>query len=37
MDQQAVLKSAQSWVREELERCVRFWLDHGMDREHGGV
>ena len=32
-----VLRSAQGWVREELDRSVRFWMDHGMDREHGGV
>ncbi|MCC8120562.1 MAG: AGE family epimerase/isomerase [Oscillospiraceae bacterium] len=25
------------WVQEELERSVTFWLNHGMDREHGGV
>lgn len=27
----------QTWVKEELERCVRFWLEHGMDSEFGGV
>ena len=25
------------WIREELDRTVRFWLTYGMDREHGGV
>ncbi|MCI9196190.1 MAG: N-acylglucosamine 2-epimerase [Angelakisella sp.] len=37
MEQKSTLQAAQAWVREELERSVRFWLDHGMDREHGGV
>ena len=31
------LKQTQEWVREELARCVDFWLKNGMDREHGGV
>jgi N-acylglucosamine 2-epimerase len=31
------LQDAQSWVKSELERSARFWLDHGMDKEHGGV
>lgn len=25
------------WVREELDRCVSFWLKNGMDEENGGV
>ena len=37
MEQKSTLQAAQAWVREELERSVRFWLEHGMDREHGGV
>ena len=32
-----ILQSEQTWVRAELERSIRFWLDHGMDHEHGGV
>ncbi|USF27229.1 Cellobiose 2-epimerase [Firmicutes bacterium ASF500] len=36
MDRQA-LQNAQSWVKSELERSAQFWLDHGMDKEHGGV
>ena len=36
MDRQK-LQNAQSWVKSELERSARFWLDHGMDKEHGGV
>ncbi len=31
------LKETHSWVKEELDRCQRFWLDHGMDPVHGGV
>ena len=37
MDNQAYLKQTQTWVREELARCVDFWLKNGMDHEHGGV
>ncbi len=36
MDNQA-FREAHRWVREELDRSIGFWLDHGMDREHGGV
>ncbi len=36
MDRQK-LQNAQSWVKSELERSAQFWLDHGMDKEHGGV
>ena len=32
-----VLREARDWAREELERSVRFWLEKGMDQEHGGV
>ena len=31
------LQGIQSWVREELDRSVSFWLKNGMDHEHGGV
>ncbi|MCX4373146.1 MAG: AGE family epimerase/isomerase [Dysosmobacter sp.] len=36
MDRQK-LQEARTWVRGELERSAAFWLEHGMDREHGGV
>lgn len=36
MDRQKLL-DARTWVRGELERSAAFWLEHGMDREHGGV
>jgi len=32
-----VLRDSRAWAREELERCVRFWLEKGMDKENGGV
>ena len=31
------LQDAQVWVREELERSVSFWLEHGLDKKNGGV
>lgn len=31
------LREHQIWLRDELDRCVRFWLDHGMDPVYGGV
>ena len=31
------MQDAQTWIRKELERSVRFWLEHGMDQKHGGV
>ena len=36
------LRRSRTWIREELDRCVRFWLENGMDpasitiREFGG-
>ena len=26
-----------AWIKQELDRCVRFWLTHGMDPVNGGV
>lgn len=31
------LTQTHQWVKEELARCVSFWLNNGMDKEHGGV
>ena len=31
------LQQTQNWIREELDRCVNFWLKNGIDNEHGGV
>ena len=36
MDKQK-LQDAQAWVKSELDRSAAFWLEHGMDKEHGGV
>ena len=31
------LLETQKWVKEELDRCVNFWLKNGMDEVNGGV
>ena len=31
------LHGSRQWIREELDRCIAFWLRNGMDKEHGGV
>ena len=31
------LTQTHQWVKEELARCVSFWLNNGMDAVHGGV
>ena len=31
------LIEVRDWIRKELDTCVDFWLEHGMDRENGGV
>ncbi len=36
MDRKRLLET-QAWVRGELDRSANFWLEHGMDKEHGGV
>ncbi len=36
MDREKLI-AAREWIRSELERCVNFWLENGMDKEHGGV
>ncbi len=37
MDRTRSLTESRAWIREQLDTCVNFWLEHGMDREHGGV
>ena len=37
MDLSVRLQSHQKWIKEELERSIRFWLKNGMDPVHGGV
>ena len=32
-----MLLDTRKWVREELDRCVNFWLKNGIDHEYGGV
>ncbi len=36
MDRNKLVETRQ-WIKEELERCINFWLTNGMDKEHGGV
>ena len=36
MDREYLVQT-QSWIRNELETCLNFWLKNGMDKEHGGV
>lgn len=36
-DTTAQLIEARDWLRQELDACVAFWLEHGMDKENGGV
>ena len=31
------LQQTREWVRAELARSVKFWLEHGMDPVNGGV
>ena len=31
------LAQIQDWIRDELDRCVNFWLKNGMDTVNGGV
>ena len=33
----AKLADSRKWIQAELDRCVRFWLDNGMDPVNGGV
>lgn len=31
------LQATKQWVKEELKRCVDFWVNNGFDRRHGGM
>lgn len=31
------LIKTQEWIKEELDRCVSFWLNNGIDKVNGGV
>ncbi|MDD4011940.1 MAG: AGE family epimerase/isomerase [Sphaerochaetaceae bacterium] len=30
-------EKTREWVKAELDRCIAFWLDHGMDKVNGGI
>jgi N-acylglucosamine 2-epimerase len=34
---QTKFRETHQWVKDELKRSVDFWLNYGMDKEHGGV
>ncbi|MBR5479456.1 MAG: AGE family epimerase/isomerase [Clostridia bacterium] len=36
MDRNKLIET-QKWIKEQLETSVNFWLENGMDKEHGGV
>jgi N-acylglucosamine 2-epimerase len=36
MDKNKLIQ-AREWIKSELDKCVNFWLDNGMDNKHGGV
>lgn len=31
------LQATKQWVKEELKRCIDFWVNNGFDRKHGGM
>ena len=37
MDTRQLLQESRSWIQEELDTCVNFWLKNGMDPVNGGV
>ena len=37
MDTRQLLEESRSWVQGQLDTCVDFWLEHGMDKVNGGV
>ena len=37
METKHLLEESQSWVQEQLKGSVAFWLEHGMDKENGGI
>ena len=36
MNKEALLQTRE-WIQSELDNCVNFWLENGMDKKHGGV
>jgi N-acylglucosamine 2-epimerase len=37
MNVKSFLEESRSWIRNERDSCINFWLTHGMDPEYGGV
>ena len=37
METKHLLEESQSWVQDQLKGSVAFWLEHGMDKENGGI
>lgn len=35
--QEPLLKEVKVWAKKELDRCVDFWLEYGLDKQNGGV
>ena len=33
----AKLSETHAWIKEQLDTCIKFWLEKGMDKENGGV
>lgn len=31
------LNSTGEWIKQELDRCIDFWLTNGLDHENGGI
>ena len=31
------LQDAREWIRSELDKCISFWLNNGMDEVNGGI
>ena len=31
------LEAERNWIKDQLETCVAFWLEHGIDSVNGGV
>ncbi|MFI3175424.1 MAG: AGE family epimerase/isomerase [Bacillota bacterium] len=31
------LQNHQKWIKEELDKCIQFWIANGLDEKNGGV
>lgn len=36
-EQKQSLSAYREWIQKELDSSLRFWLENGMDKEHGGI